>query len=70
MYRVIAILILSNTCFSQMNLQMVDSLIENREYEKAEQMAMDWLRQHPSQLEAIEKLGDAYSYQSECRTQS
>lgn len=65
MYRVIAILILSNTCFSQMNLQMVDSLIENREYEKAEQMAMDWLRQHPSQLEAIEKLGDAYSYQSE-----
>ena len=49
--------------FSQTSLNDVETLFENKQFEKAEILISQYLDTNPNNIEAIELLGDAYGHQ-------
>lgn len=49
--------------FGQSELNTIDSLIKEKQFIKAEKAVIDFLKNHPNNLKAVEFLGDALSYQ-------
>ncbi len=48
---------------SQVNLDEVEALINNKQFVRAELLAKDYLQNHTNNLKAIELLGDIYGFQ-------
>ncbi len=65
MVRFLLILIFPVVCFSQDQLDSVESLIENKQTEEAQQIIVDFLDEYPDNLKGIELLGDIYAIQKE-----
>ncbi len=51
--------------FSQSLYVEIPQLFENKQYQKAEMLASEFVEQNPRDLKAIELLGDAHGYQKE-----
>ncbi|WP_337992837.1 tetratricopeptide repeat protein [Flavivirga sp. 57AJ16] len=49
--------------FSQSDLDDTETLFQNKQFNKAEQLVSNYLKTHPNDLRAIELLGDAYGHQ-------
>ncbi|MCF7569032.1 tetratricopeptide repeat protein [Sabulilitoribacter arenilitoris] len=49
--------------FGQSDLNTIDSLLKKKQFIKAEKTVIDFLKNHPNNLRALEFLGDALSYQ-------
>ena len=57
------VLFISSFCFSQTSKENAKTYLSNKNYEKAQQELTSFLKTNPSDIEAIELLGDAYGYQ-------
>ncbi len=49
--------------FGQPELDAIDTLIQKKQFVKAEKLAFSFVKQHPNNLKAIESLGDIYGHQ-------
>ena len=49
--------------FGQPELDDVDALFQNKQFEKAEKLVSEYLKNNPNNIKAIEFLGDAYGHQ-------
>ncbi|MCX7547888.1 tetratricopeptide repeat protein [Xanthomarina sp. F1114] len=63
MKNLIWLLLLPIWSFSQTSYQDLERLLEQKNYQKAEQLAMPFVADNPNDLKAIEILGDAFAYQ-------
>jgi tetratricopeptide (TPR) repeat protein len=48
---------------SQSELKGIEQLFQEKQFQKAEQITVEYLKNHPNNLKAIELLGDAYGHQ-------
>ena len=63
MNKFLLIFFVSAFCFSQSSKDNAKSYISDKNYKKAQQELTSFLKTNPSDIEAIELLGDAYGYQ-------
>ncbi|WP_407557275.1 tetratricopeptide repeat protein [Winogradskyella sp. 4-2091] len=63
MSKFLFILLLSSFCYSQSSIENAEAYIGKKEYVKAQKEMTTFIASNPSDLEAIELLGDAYGYQ-------
>lgn len=49
----------------QSKLKTIETLINNKQYKKAEQLSLEYLKNNPNNLKAIEFLGDAHGHQKQ-----
>ncbi|MFD2726773.1 tetratricopeptide repeat protein [Hyunsoonleella rubra] len=63
MMRFVIFLLLPLLCVSQQSLDEVEKLFENKRFKTAETLIKKTLEKHPTNLKAIELLGDAYGHQ-------
>jgi tetratricopeptide (TPR) repeat protein len=63
MKKLVLFLLLPVWSFSQTSYQDLELLLEQKNYVKAEQLATPFVAKNPTDLKAIELLGDAYGYQ-------
>jgi tetratricopeptide (TPR) repeat protein len=63
MKKLVLLLLFPVWSFSQTSYQDLELLLEQKNYVKAEQLAAPFVDEFPTDLKAIELLGDAYSYQ-------
>lgn len=63
MKKFLIILLFPFVAFSQSVYEEIPRLFEQRQYEKAESLALEFLKENPNDLKVIELLGDAYGYQ-------
>lgn len=63
MKRLLLIFLFPAIAFSQANLDEVDVFFQKKQFEKAEDLLIEYLENHPNDLKAIELLGDAYGHQ-------
>ena len=64
MQKVLLLFLLPIASFSQVSLNGVQSLFEQKQFKKAEVQILNYLHNHPRDLIAIELLGDAYGHQT------
>ena len=63
MFRLLFVLLLSSFCYSQTTVENAEEFLAKKEFVKAQTEMTTFLDSNPNDLEAIELLGDAYSYQ-------
>ncbi|WOD42298.1 tetratricopeptide repeat protein [Hwangdonia lutea] len=63
MYKFLLLLLLPTLIFGQPELDDVDALFQNKQFEKAEKLVSEYLKNNPNNIKAIEFLGDAYGHQ-------
>lgn len=63
MKKFLFILLFPFVALSQSIYEDIPRLFEQKQYEKAEVLALEFLKKNPNDLKAIEFLGDAYGYQ-------
>ena len=63
MKRFLIIVCLPLFSFGQSHFIEVSHFFESKKYAKAEQLAVQLVKENPNNLEAIELLGDAYGFQ-------
>jgi tetratricopeptide (TPR) repeat protein len=63
MNKFLLIFFLSAFCFSQSSKEKAKTYLTEKNYEKAQQELTSFIEANPSDIEAIELLGDAYGYQ-------
>lgn len=63
MKRLLLLLFLSLYSITQAQIDKAKTLIQNKDYAKAESVLLNHIKNHPSDLEAIELIGEAYFYQ-------
>ncbi|MGB5417824.1 tetratricopeptide repeat protein [Algibacter sp.] len=57
------LLLIPCVSFSQVNLNGIQTLFNQKQFKKAETQIIDFLKDHPDDLKATELLGDAYGHQ-------
>jgi tetratricopeptide (TPR) repeat protein len=60
---IILLFLLPLTCFPQQSLDGIKTLFGDKNYKKAETLIVDFLKEYPENMKAIELLGDTYGYQ-------
>ena len=63
MQKVLLLFLLPIMCFSQVNLDGVQQLLEQKQFKKAEIQITNILNDHPNNMDVIELLGDALGHQ-------
>ena len=63
MQKVWLLFLLPIMCFSQVSLDGVQSLLDQKQFKKAETQIANFLIKHPNHIKAIELLGDAFGHQ-------
>ncbi|MFH6771205.1 tetratricopeptide repeat protein [Gaetbulibacter aestuarii] len=63
MKKILYLLLLPATMFGQNALSGVEVFLQNKQYDKAEQLIKVFLEKEPNNQQAIELLGDSYGYQ-------
>jgi len=63
MQKVLLLFLLPIMCFSQVSLVGVQSLLDQKQFKKAETQIINFLKDHPNHIGAIELLGDAFGHQ-------
>ncbi|AXT19190.1 hypothetical protein D7030_13795 [Flavobacteriaceae bacterium AU392] len=64
------LLVLPVFSFGQSTLSNVEKLLEQKEYEKAEHIMIDYVKNNPNDIRGIELLGDTYGYQKKWKASS
>lgn len=65
MKKLVLFLLFPFLAIGQSDLDVIESLFETNQFEKAEVIVLNYLKTDPNNLKAIELLGDAYGYQKE-----
>ena len=63
MKRFFWLILMSSFCFSQTSIENAKSYLDQKEFVKAQDEMVTYLKSHPNDQEAIELLGDAYGHQ-------
>ncbi|AUS04674.1 tetratricopeptide repeat protein [Pseudotamlana carrageenivorans] len=65
MSKILIFILLPIISFSQVNIAEVEVLFQNKQYEKAEMLLLNYLKNAPNNIQAKALLGDAYAYQKQ-----
>ncbi|MUU79557.1 tetratricopeptide repeat protein [Winogradskyella endarachnes] len=65
MLRILFVLMLSSACFAQTSIENAELFIAKKQFEKAQNEMIQFLKSNPNDLKAIELLGDAYGHQKQ-----